>query len=84
MATKRGNVLTQGWRSKSAVFRMYHALSLNGNSGIVSAVKRQRNLGLIAEVPFITNRQSSGESDVCSPSESRNGTGRVVMSGLII
>ena len=27
-------------------FRMYHALSLNGNSNIINAVKRQRNLGL--------------------------------------
>jgi hypothetical protein len=30
IATKRGNVLTQSWRSKSAVFRIKHALSLNG------------------------------------------------------
>jgi hypothetical protein len=41
---KRGNVLTQSWRSKSAVFRMYHPLTLNGNSKIINAVKRQRNL----------------------------------------
>ena len=27
-------------------FRKYHALSLNGNSKIINAVKRQRNLGL--------------------------------------
>ena len=46
IATKRGNVLTQSWRSKSAVFRMYHPLSLNGYSKIINAVKRQRNLGL--------------------------------------
>ena len=46
MATKRGNVLSQSWRSKSAVFRMYHPLSLNGYSKIINAVKRQRNLGL--------------------------------------
>jgi hypothetical protein len=39
-------VLTQSWRSKSAVFRMYHALTLNGNSNIINAVKRQKNLGL--------------------------------------
>ena len=46
MATKRGNVLTQSWRSKSAVFRMYHPLTLNGYSNFINAVKRQRNLGL--------------------------------------
>ena len=39
-------MLTQSWRSKSAVFRMYHALTLNGNSKFINAVKRQRNLGL--------------------------------------
>ena len=32
-------------------FRMYHALSLNGNSKIINAVKRQRNLGLDHDVP---------------------------------
>ena len=46
IATKRGNVLTQSWRSKSAVFRMYHPLTLNGYSNFINAVKRQRNLGL--------------------------------------
>ncbi len=39
-------MLTQSWRSKSAVFRMYHALTLNGYSNFIKAVKRQRNLGL--------------------------------------
>ena len=39
-------MLTQSWRSKSAVFRMYHALTLNGYSNFINAVKRQRNLGL--------------------------------------
>jgi hypothetical protein len=43
-------VLTQSWRSKSAVFRMYHPLSLNGYSKIINAVKRQRNLGLTSIV----------------------------------
>ena len=46
IATKRGNVLTQSWRSKSAVFRMYCPLTLNGYSNFINAVKRQRNLGL--------------------------------------
>ena len=46
MATKRGNVLTQSWRSKSAVFRMYSALTSNGYSKSIYAVRRQRNLGL--------------------------------------
>jgi hypothetical protein len=30
--TKRGNVLTQSWRSKSAVFRIYCALTFDGSS----------------------------------------------------
>jgi hypothetical protein len=47
IATKRGNVLTQSWRSKSAVFRMYHPLTLNGYSNFINAVKRQRNFGLV-------------------------------------
>ena len=29
---KRGNVLTQSWRSKSAVFRIYCALTFDGSS----------------------------------------------------
>jgi hypothetical protein len=32
IATKRGNVLTQSWRSKSAVFRIYCALTFDGSS----------------------------------------------------
>jgi hypothetical protein len=47
---KRGNVLTQSWRSKSAVFRMYHPLTLNGYSNFINAVKRQRNLGLVCRM----------------------------------
>jgi DNA-binding MurR/RpiR family transcriptional regulator len=47
---KRGNVLTQSWRSKSAVFRMYHALTLNGYSNFINAVNRQRNLGLVQAI----------------------------------
>jgi hypothetical protein len=43
---KRGNVLTQSWRSKSAVFRMYSSLTSHGSSKIYNAVGRQRNLGL--------------------------------------
>ena len=43
MATKRGNVPTQSWRGKSAVFRIYSALTSNG---YIKAVRRQRNLGL--------------------------------------
>jgi hypothetical protein len=52
IATKRGNMLTQSWRSKSAVFRMYHPLTLNGYSNFINAVKRQRNLGLLPELYF--------------------------------
>ena len=40
------DVLTQSWRSKSAVFRMYCPLTLNGYSNFINAIKRQRNLGL--------------------------------------
>jgi hypothetical protein len=40
-------VLTQSWRSKSAVFRMYCALTFNGYSNSIKAVKRQRNFGLV-------------------------------------
>ena len=50
MAARRGNVLTQGWRGKSAVFRVYHPLALSGGSNIVGAVGRQRNLGLASGV----------------------------------
>jgi hypothetical protein len=39
-------VLTQSWRSKSAVFRIYCALTSNGYSKSIYAVRRQRNLGL--------------------------------------
>jgi hypothetical protein len=46
IATKRGNVLTQSWRSKSAVFRMHSALTSHGYSRSIKAVRRQRNLGL--------------------------------------
>ena len=38
---------TQSWRGKPAVIRIYHALTLNGYSNFIKAVKRQRNLGLI-------------------------------------
>ena len=47
IATKRGNVPTQSWRGKSAVIRMYCALTFNGYSNSIKAVKRQRNLGLL-------------------------------------
>ena len=40
---KCGNVLNQSWRGKSAVFRIYSALTSNGYR---KAVRRQRNLGL--------------------------------------
>ena len=46
IATKRGNVLTQSWRSKSAVFRMHSSPTSHGYSKSVKAVRRQRNLGL--------------------------------------
>jgi hypothetical protein len=43
---KRGNVPTESWRGKSAVFRMYSALTSHGYSKSIKAVRRQRNLGL--------------------------------------
>ena len=46
IATKLGNVPIQSWRGKPAVIRIYHALTLNGYSNFIKAVKRQRNLGL--------------------------------------
>ena len=39
-------MLTQSWRSKSAVFRMYSSLTSHGYSKSTKAVRRQRNLGL--------------------------------------
>ena len=48
-------MLTQSWRSKSAVFRMYHALTLNGYSNFINGVKRQRNLGLRTLLSAILN-----------------------------
>jgi hypothetical protein len=42
------NVLTQSWRGKSAVFRIYSALTSNGYRKSIKAVRRQRNLGLIS------------------------------------
>ena len=39
-------MLTQSWRSKSAVLRMYSALTSNGYRKSIKAVRRQRNLGL--------------------------------------
>jgi hypothetical protein len=38
---------SQSWRGKSAVFRIYYPLTLNGYSNFINAVKRQRNLGLV-------------------------------------
>jgi hypothetical protein len=46
IATKRGNVITQSWRSKSAVFRMHSPLTSHGYSKSIKAVRQQRNLGL--------------------------------------
>ena len=46
MATKRGNVPTQSWRGKSAVIHIYCALTSNGYSKSIYAVRRKRNLGL--------------------------------------
>ena len=39
---------------------MYHALSLNGNSKIINAVKRQRNLGLGIHVLHEKGRGEQG------------------------
>jgi hypothetical protein len=47
IAPKRGNVLTQSWRSKSAVFRMHISLMSHGYSKSIKAVRRQRNLRLL-------------------------------------
>ena len=46
IAARRGGVLTRGWRGGSTVFRVCRAPALGGNSNIVGAVERQRNLGL--------------------------------------
>ena len=59
-------MLTQSWRSKSAVFRMYHPLTLNGNSNIINAVKRQRNLGLGLYLQLKLFRKSSDVTIVVS------------------
>ena len=37
---------SESWWGKSAVFRIYYPLTLNGYSNFINAVKRQRNLGL--------------------------------------
>ena len=37
---------TKSWRGKSAVFRIYSALTSHGYSKSIKAVRRQRNLGL--------------------------------------
>jgi hypothetical protein len=51
MATKRENVPTQSWSSKSAVFFMESALTSNGTIKLEQkAVGRQRNLGLVQPV----------------------------------
>ena len=50
IATKRGNVPTQSWRGKSAVFRIYSALTSHGYSKSIKAVRRQRNIGLTKEM----------------------------------
>jgi hypothetical protein len=39
-------VPTKSWGGKSAVFRMYSALTSHGYSKSIKAVRRQRNLGL--------------------------------------
>ena len=51
IATKRGNVLTHSWRSKSAVFRMNSALTSHGYSKSIKAVRRQRNLLMSHPMP---------------------------------
>jgi hypothetical protein len=54
IATKRGNVPTKSWRGKSAVFRIYSALTSHGYSKSINAVRRQRNLGLQKlRLPFL-------------------------------
>jgi hypothetical protein len=45
-----GNVLTQSWRGKSAVFRIYSALTSNSYKKSIKAVRRQRNLGLMVKL----------------------------------
>ena len=53
-------MLTQSWRSKSAVFRMHCPLTFNGYSNSIKAVKRQRNLGLTFG---LTNLRTNEPSD---------------------
>jgi hypothetical protein len=59
IATKRGNVPTQSWRGKSAVIRIYCALTSNGYSNSIKAVRRQRNLGLTSGLPFFHGKSPS-------------------------
>jgi hypothetical protein len=51
IATKRGNVPTQSWRGKSAVIHIYCALTSNGYSNSIKAVRQQGNLGLVFAHP---------------------------------
>ena len=44
-------MLTQSWRSKSAVFCMHSSLTSHGYSKSIKAVRRQRNLGLLTVLP---------------------------------
>jgi hypothetical protein len=43
-------VPTKSWRGKSAVFRIYSALTSHGYSKSIKAVRRQKNLGLIISI----------------------------------
>ena len=44
--------MCQSWRGKSAVFRIYSALTSNGYRKSIKAVRRQRNLGLIGTYKY--------------------------------
>ena len=52
---KRGNVLTQSWRSKSTVFRMYSALTSHGYSKSIKAVKtaEESRTNFVIEIPYL-------------------------------
>jgi hypothetical protein len=58
--------MLQSWRGKSAVFRIYSALTSNGYRKSIKAVRRQRNLGLYICELFSKNIYPSNElSDHC-------------------
>jgi hypothetical protein len=56
-------VPTQSWRGKPAVIRIYCALTSNGYSKSIYAVRRQRNLGLQKWLIKSKTNESNSDSD---------------------